>query len=145
MIESILILNKQGTLRFLKIFSDDDSKIDIEELSKRAFGFISQARDTNIINEFQWEGKPRKLLYRLFQSIYILAIIDDLENELGMLDFINLILTCLDMIFKGVTELDIINNPEKVYYLIDEMISGGVVIETDKNEILSNYNEKMKD
>jgi AP-3 complex subunit sigma len=145
MIESFLILNKQGLLRLIKIFSDEDVRIDVDELAKRAFSYISQAKDTNVIFEFVYENKPRKLLYRFFNSIYIILIIDELENELGILDYINLIFTCFDIIFKGVSELDIMNNPEKAYYLLDEMISGGVVIETDKAEILSSYNEKMKD
>jgi AP-3 complex subunit sigma len=145
MIESFLILNKQGMLRLVKIFSDEEVKIDTDDLARRAFDYISQAKDTNVIFEFHYDNKPRKLLYRFFNSIYIVLIIDELENELGILDFINLIFNTLDIIFKGVTELDIMNNPEKVYYLLDEMISGGVVVETDKAEILSNYNEKMKD
>jgi AP-3 complex subunit sigma len=145
MIEGFLILNKQGILRLIKLYSDEDIKVDIEELSRSAYGLISQAKDTNVIFNMDYYGKPRKLLYRFFQSIYIAVIIDELENELGMLDFVNLIFSTLDIIFKGVSELDIMNFPEKVYYLLDEMISGGVVIETDKTEILNNYNEKMKD
>jgi AP-3 complex subunit sigma len=146
MIESILILNKQGVLRIVKIFTEDDGKIDIDDLAKRTYSNLIQSRDTNIISDFQYcEGKTRKLLYRQFGSIYIILIIDESENELGILDYVNLMMNVLENIFKGVTEMDIINYPEKVYYVLDEMISGGFVIETDKNEILSNYNEKMKD
>jgi hypothetical protein len=36
-------------------------------------------------------------------------------------------------------------NPEKIYLLIDEAICGGMVIETNKNEIIKNYNSKFKE
>ena len=54
-------------------------------------------------------------------------------------------MSILDEVFKGISELHLIMNPEKLYLIIDEMISGGIVIETSKTEIISNYMEKMKD
>lgn len=141
----MFILNKLGILRFIKIYSDDEHKLNKEDLIKRIFEYISSSKDTSVIFDFDYLGEKKKLVYRTYGSIYIIMIIDDLENELGILDFINLIMKILDEVFKGVTEKHIIMNPEKVYLLIDELISGGIVIETDKNEIVSNYNEKMKD
>ena len=42
----------------------------------------------------------------------------------------------LDRHFKNVCELDIIFNCEKVHWLIDEMIVGGLVVETNPQEVL---------
>ena len=49
-----------------------------------------------------------------------------------------------DEVFKNVCELHLIMNPDKLYLIIDEMISGGIVIETNKDEIISNYLSKCK-
>ncbi len=72
-------------------------------------------------------------------------IVDDLENELAILDYINVVMMVLDDVFKGVCEFHLILNPDKLYLLFDEMISNGVVIETNKVEILSNYTDKLRD
>jgi AP-3 complex subunit sigma len=145
MIETILIINKQGVLRLIKVFTEDESKLDIEDLTKRVYESINTSKDTSIVYDFDYLESKRRLLFRAYGSIYIAYITDELENELGILDFINLMMKVLDDIFKGVTEKDIITNPEKIYLLLDEMVSGGIVIETDKTEILVNFNDKFKD
>ena len=145
MIEAILLVNKNGLLRFLKLYTEDESKLDINDIARRAFELISKSKETSIIFDFEYNNTKRKLLFRLYGSIYIIFISDESENELGILDFINLMMKIFDEIFKGVTEKDIIMNPDKLYLILDEMISGGMVIETDKNEIMNNYNDKIKD
>lgn len=145
MIEAMFILNKLGLLRFLKIYSDDESKLDKEELVKRVYQHLQESKETSIIFDFEYLGGKRKLVYRLFCSIYIIMIVDDLENELAVLDFINVVMQVLDDIFKGVCEIHLIMNPEKIYLIVDEMISSGSVIETSRVEITSNYFDKMKD
>ena len=72
-------------------------------------------------------------------------IVDDCESELAIMDFIHVFMQVLDGIFSSICELDIIMNPEKIYLAIDEMISGGIVIETSTSEIIANYREKIKD
>jgi len=145
MIEAVLIITKQGTSRFIKIYSEDESQLDKEILTKNIFNEIVQAKDSSIIFDFEYMKLKRKLVYRLYGSIYIIFIIDEAENELAMLDFISVMMSILDEVFKGISELHLIMNPEKLYLIIDEMISGGIVIETSKTEIISNYMEKMKD
>lgn len=145
MIESLLIINKLGLLRFIKVYSNDEHKLDKEELVKSIFIHLQNSKDTSIVYDFTYMGQKRKLIYRLFGSIFIAMILDDLENELAMLDFINVMMQVFDDIFKGVCELHLIMNPEKVYLAIDEMICGGSVIETSRVEIFSNYTDKMRD
>jgi hypothetical protein len=145
MIETLLILNKLGLLRFIKVYSEEEHKLDKEALVITVFSHLQNSRDTSIIFDFNYMGQKRKLIYRLFGSIYIVMILDDLENELAMLDFINVMMQVFDDVFKGVCELHLIMNPEKVYLVVDEMISGGSVIETSRLEISSNYMDKMRD
>ena len=107
--------------------------------------YIRSSNDTQIIYDFPYNNSNKKLVYRIFGGIYIVMIVDDLENELAILDFINVIMKALDEVFGGICELHIILNPEKIYLLIDEAICGGMVIETNKNEIIKNYNSKFKE
>jgi len=145
MIEAVLIMNKLGVLRLIKIFSEDENKIDKEILTRNVFSELQNSRDTSIIFDFNYFGKSRKIVYRLFGTVYIAMILDDLENELAMLDFLNVMIQIFDDVFKGVCELHFIMNPEKVYLILDEMVSGGSVIETSRNEITSNYLDKIRD
>lgn len=54
----------------------------------------------------------------------------------------------LDKYFKNVCELDIIFNFHKAYYILDEIIVGGNMIETSKkqiNKIIENQDEVMEE
>lgn len=143
MIECLMILSKTGVIRFLKIYSENESIIDKKDLVERVFNAIQNSNDTQIIYDFIYYNKEiRRIAFRPFGTIFIVTICDELENELAILDFINVIMKVLDDVFKNVCELHLIMNPEKLYLIIDEMISGGMVIETNKDEIISNYLSK---
>jgi AP-3 complex subunit sigma len=45
-------------------------------------------------------------------------------------------LQTLDKCFENVCELDLIFHADKVHYILDEVIMGGMVLETNINEIL---------
>ena len=145
MIECLMIISKTGILRFIKIFSENESSLNKETLLESTINYIRSSNDTQIIYDFPYNNSNKKLIYRIFGGIYIVMIVDDLENELAILDFINVIMKALDEVFGGICELHIILNPEKIYLLIDEAICGGMVIETNKNEIIKNYNSKFKE
>ena len=53
-----------------------------------------------------------------------------------MLDFIQVFVEVLDRHFKNVCELDVIFNSEQVHWILDEMITGGLVLETNIQDIL---------
>jgi len=145
MIEGIFILNRSGNLRFIKIYSEEENHMDRDDLIKRIYKNIINATDINVILDFEFLGANKKLVFKTFGPVFIIFILDDSENELAILDFITVMMNCFDELFKGVCELHFIMNPEKIYYIVDEMISGGFVIETSKQEIINNFNEKMKD
>lgn len=52
-----------------------------------------------------------------------------------------IIVEALDKIFESACELDVINQPDKVYALIDEIIIGGTVIEANLQQILETLKE----
>lgn len=73
--------------------------------------------------------------------MYFIFVVDSSESELGILDLIQTFVESLDTCFKDVCELDLIFNMEKIHYILDEIIQGGMVIETRKEEILKAVNE----
>ena len=49
-----------------------------------------------------------------------------------------------DESFNRIIEIFIKNNPEKSYLFVVEMISGRFIKETNKEEIINNYMDKIK-
>ena len=72
--------------------------------------------------------------------MYIVFVIDEAESQLGVLDLIQVFVEVLDKCFENVCELDLIFNPEKAYNLLDEIVLGGMVAETNINEIWTAIN-----
>ena len=60
----------------------------------------------------------------------------DEENELGILEFIHALVETLDKYFENVCELDIMFNLEKAHFILDEMVTNGCIMETNKGNIL---------
>ena len=58
------------------------------------------------------------------------------KNEYTYYSFIHLLVETLNKYFEKVCELDIIMNLEKTYYIIEEMILNGQILEANKDLII---------
>jgi len=81
-------------------------------------------------------GKDTKLIYRHYATLYFVIAVDTAESELGILDLIQVFVEVLDKCFENVCELDLIFHPDKVNYILDEIVMGGMVLETNLGEVL---------
>jgi len=72
-------------------------------------------------------------------------IVDSSESELGTLDLITTFVEVLDASFENVCELDIIFHSDKVHYIIEEIVQGGLVLETNKDDIMGSIKELHKE
>ena len=78
-----------------------------------------------------------KLIYRHYATLYFIFVADSSESELGILDLIQVFVEALDKCFENVCELDLIFHPDRVGYILDEVVQGGLVLETRQDEILT--------
>lgn len=69
---------------------------------------------------------------------------DSSESELGILDLIQVFVETLDKCFENVCELDLIFHVDKVHYILNELVMGGMVLETNMTEILTRIEEQNK-
>ncbi len=76
-------------------------------------------------------GKDTRVIYRHYATLYFIFVVDGSESELGILDLIQVFVEVLDKCFENVCELDLIFNSDKVHYILDEIIMGGMVLETN--------------
>ena len=79
-----------------------------------------------------------KIIYRRYASLFFICGVDsaDEENELGVLEFIHALVETLDKYFENVCELDIMFNLEKAHFILEEMVTSGLVVETNKANVL---------
>ncbi len=89
-------------------------------------------------------GKDTKLIYRHYATLYFVVAVDNAESELGILDLIQVFVEVLDKCFENVCELDVIFHSDKVHYILDEIVMGGMVLETNIAEVMEAIIEMNK-
>lgn len=89
-------------------------------------------------------GSDYKLIYRHYATLYFVFCVDSSESELGILDLIQVFVETLDKCFENVCELDLIFHVDKVHYILNELVMGGMVLETNMTEILSRIEDQNK-
>ncbi|XP_074773292.1 AP-3 complex subunit sigma-2 isoform X1 [Athene noctua] len=119
-------------------------------------------------------GSDYKLIYRHYATLYFVFCVDSSESELGILDLIQGVFICfvatlqvlergeevfpyssrmmfsqvfvetLDKCFENVCELDLIFHMDKVHHILQEVVIGGMVLETNMNEIVAQVEAQSK-
>ena len=89
------------------------------------------------------EHDPR-VLYRHYATLYFVFCVDSSESELGILDLIQVFVETLDKCFENVCELDLIFHVDKVHYILQEIVMGGMVLETNMNEVIQRIEDQNK-
>jgi len=146
MIKSILVINTSGKPRVTK-FYDRKPEEEQQRLIREIFQLVSKRNDSmcNFLEvKGLWGSKDLKLIYRHYATLYFIFVVDSSESELGILDLIQTFVETLDKCFKNVCELDLVFHADKVHYILDEIIMGGMVLETKISEILDAVEQQKK-
>lgn len=78
-----------------------------------------------------------KVIYRHYATLYFVFIVDDQESELGILDLIQVFVECLDKCFTNVCELDLVFGWQVLQTVLEEIVQGGMVIDTNITRIVA--------
>ena len=136
MIKAVIIINTSGKPRIVKFYEDmvrnnqsNDKKNLIisqiyREVSSRGDYSCNFIEESRIWNDY-------KIIFRQYATLYITFVVDEAENELGILDMIQVLVEVMDKTFQNICELDLIFYPEKIHSIIEEIIIGGMVIDTN--------------
>jgi AP-3 complex subunit sigma len=111
------------------------------------FSQISKRPDTlcNFLEgSVRYWGDGVKLIYRHYATLYFVFVVDKQESDLGILDLIQVFVETLDKCFENVCELDLIFHSDRVQYVLDEIVMGGMVLETNINDIMAAVNAMNK-
>lgn len=161
MIHAVLIFNKKCQPRLIKFYTPVEiSKQRI--LLKQVHELISQRNNeyqssflvsppavlTNRThtedNSFNEDGEDIQIIYKNYATLYFTFIVDDQESELAILDLIQTFVEALDRCFSEVNELDLIFNWQTLESVLEEIIQGGMVIETSVSKIVQSVDDLNK-
>jgi AP-3 complex subunit sigma len=137
MILAVLVVNDAGQARLVRWYEPVQ---DPASLLRRVFLAISRRGDRlcNFLDAEEtgaWK-KGTKLVYRHYATLYFIFVCEETESELGILDLIQVFVETLDRCFESVCELDLIFHADRVHYVLDEMVQGGLVLETNMSAVL---------
>ncbi|XP_018649820.1 adaptor-related protein complex [Schistosoma mansoni] len=128
MIRAILIINNHGKPRLIK-FYEHYSEDEQQKIVKEVFHLVSR-RDDDVCNFLEGGtlvgGQDYRLIYRHYATLYFVFCVDSSESELGILDLIQVFVEALDKCFENVCELDLIFHVDKVHYILNELVLGGM-------------------
>uniref|UniRef100_A0A6G1S5T7 AP complex subunit sigma n=1 Tax=Aceria tosichella TaxID=561515 RepID=A0A6G1S5T7_9ACAR len=146
MIKAILVFNNHGKPRLCKFYHYYTEDIQ-QQIIRETFQLVSR-RDDDVCNFLEGGtligGEDYKIIYRHYATLYFVFCVDSSESELGILDLIQVFVETLDKSFENVCELDLIFNVDKVHHILNELVMGGMVLETNMNDILSHVEEQIK-
>ncbi|XP_055332793.1 AP-3 complex subunit sigma-2-like [Paramacrobiotus metropolitanus] len=146
MIRAILVFNNHGKPRLIKFY--EHYKEDVQQQIVRETFQLVAKRDENVCNFLEGGsligGSDYRLIYRHYATLYFVFCVDSCESELGILDLIQVFVETLDKCFENVCELDMIFHVDKVHHILDEIVMGGMVLETSMSEIVMRIEEQTK-
>lgn len=132
MIHLIILFSRQGKIRLQKWYNSYSEK-DKRKITKDVPNTIL-ARTQKMSNFLEWRNL--RIVYKRYASLFFAFAISREDNELICLSVIHRYVEILDMYFGSVCELDIIFNYERAYFILDEFIMAGEIIDTSKEAVL---------
>jgi len=152
MIHAVIIFNTSGIPRLTKFYSQ--LKSPAQPLVKKIFGLVStrapglcnflDAPDLSASLTGQQTNDDVRVVYRNYATLYFVFVVDGAESELGILDLIQVFVEALDRAFESVCELDLVFHFDDAHHILSQVIQGGLVLETNVEEISSAAQDALK-
>ncbi|KAF9417282.1 hypothetical protein HW555_005596 [Spodoptera exigua] len=128
MIKAILVFNNHGKPRLSKFYQYFNEDMQ-QQIIKETFQLVSK-RDDNVCNFLEGGsligGSDYKLIYRHYATLYFVFV------------------ETLDKCFENVCELDLIFHADAAHQVLDELVMGGMVLQTNMADILCRLQEQNK-
>lgn len=149
MINSVLIFNNDGLPRLLKFYTQVDIQTQ-QLLLQQIHKLVIQRSNTQcsflsppplLDNE---NYSDLKIIYRHYATLYFVFVVDEQESELGILDLIQVFVEVLDKCFANVCELDLVFGWQVLETCLEEIVQGGMVIDTNIRNIVNAVDEANK-
>lgn len=132
-VEFLLMVNKMGQTRLASWFThypaDERRRVEAELVRQ------CLARSEKQSSFFSHRGHT--IVFRRYASLFFIAGVQSMENEMAVLEFIHCCVEALDKYFGSVCELDIMFHIDRVHFVVEEMAMGGHLVEGNKSNALA--------
>ncbi|CCG84270.2 protein of unknown function [Taphrina deformans PYCC 5710] len=146
MINAIMIFNNDGKPRLTKFYAQIPT--DVQQLLLSEIFSLVCDRPSSLCNFLEGStligGRDVRVIYRHYATLYFVFVVDEAESELGILDLIQVFVESLDKCFENVCELDLIFHVDEVHAILQEVVCGGLVVETNVANIVAAINESKR-
>jgi len=144
MIKAVLIINNHGKPRLASFYEHFDTDKQ-QQIIRECFNLVSKRSDRscNFLEGGSIWGKDTKLIYRHYATLFFIFCVDASESELGILDLFR----CLSRHWIKISKMSvswIIFHMDKVHYVLDEIVMGGMVLETNLPDIIEAIESQNK-
>ncbi|XP_037279615.1 AP-3 complex subunit sigma-2 [Rhipicephalus microplus] len=144
MIKAILIFNQYGKVRLTKFYERIHEE-EQQHIIRQVFQLVSR-RGEDVCNFLEGgdlvKNSDYKIIYRRYATLYIVFCADSSESELGILDLIQVLVELLDKAFENVCELDLVFHVDQVHHILNELVMGGLVVDTNMTELMARITEQ---
>jgi AP-3 complex subunit sigma len=147
MIKAILIINTQGKARVLHFFETSVRPEMQQGLVQKVFRAVSSRTEDmcNFVDKYKdWPTPDTRLVYRRYATLCFIFVVDSSESQLAILDLVQVLVETLDRVFENVCELDIVFHSDRVQHVLMELVMGGLVAETSRDEVVRAILEQDK-
>jgi len=144
MIHAVFIFNISGVSRLTKFYTPlhQSAQLVVQKIfslvNTRTPGLCNflDAPELEQFLGFKGNADERwQVVYRSYATLHFVFVVDGAESELGILDLIQVFVESLDRAFENVCELDLVFHFHEVHHILAEIIQGGLVLETNVDEI----------
>lgn len=138
-------MNNNGQPRLVKFYTPLPIAAQ-QELVKQVYAILLQrsVKQCNFLTPPQLLLETRegaedavRVIYRQYATLNFVFIVDRQESELGILDLIQVFVEALDRCFGNVCELDLVFGWEVLETVLEEIVQGGLVLETNVAKIVA--------
>jgi AP-1 complex subunit sigma 1/2 len=133
MIHWIMLISRQGKVRLAKWYEASSDAARAKTM--RDVVALVLPRSHKMCNVVDWKGC--KVVYKRYASLYFVAQVDSDDNELLTMEMLHMYVEVLDSYFTSVCELDLIFNFTRAYWILDEMVCAGEILDCNKSAILN--------
>ncbi|KAI3789810.1 hypothetical protein L2E82_02614 [Cichorium intybus] len=134
-IKNVLLLDSEGKRVAVKYFSDEwpanSTKLSFEKL------VFTKTQKTNARTEAEIAMFENNIVvYRFIQDLHFFVTGGDDENELALATVLQGFCDAVTLLLRGnVDQREALENLDLIYLCLDEIVDGGMILETDGNMI----------
>ncbi|KAH7547146.1 coatomer subunit zeta-2 isoform X1 [Ziziphus jujuba] len=135
-IKNILILDSEGKRVAVKYYSDDwatnSAKLDFEK------SLFTKTMKTNARTEAEIAMFDSNIvIYKFVQDLHFFVTGGDEENELILATVLQGLFDAISLILRNtVDKREVLENLDLILLCLDEIVDGGMILETDANHIV---------